>query len=141
VLERFPEIVTRLAGMLDRFTTMLDCVDVAFLPDGILDELPRPSQIGAASIGGVDVNKARIRATLAAVLALAVAPEGFTVAQLAARVHTMTGQTCQEYSTRQAAYDLRKLRRSTTGRQTRPNQALPRAGGGCPHHRRPDRAP
>jgi hypothetical protein len=82
-LEKFPEIVTRLAGMVDRFTTMLDCVDVAFLPDGLLDELPRPCQIGAARIGGVDVNKTRIRATLAAVLALAVAPEGFTVAQLA----------------------------------------------------------
>jgi len=40
VLERFPEILTRLAGTVDRFTTMLDCVDVAFLPDGFLDELP-----------------------------------------------------------------------------------------------------
>ncbi len=39
VLERFPEIVARLAGMLERFCTMLDCVDVGFVPDGILDEL------------------------------------------------------------------------------------------------------
>jgi len=87
------------------------------------------------------VNKARIRATLTAVLALAVAPEGFTVAQLAAKVHTMTGQTCQEYSTRQAAYDLRKLR----GKQlvVKPGRTrrchVPAAAG--PHHRRPDRAP
>lgn len=110
VLERFPQIVTRLAGMVDRFTSMLDCVDSGFLPDGILDELPRPSQIGATRVGGLDVNKARIRAALAAVLALAVAPEGFTVAQLAAKVQAMTGQTDDEYSTRQAAYDLRKLR-------------------------------
>jgi len=110
VLERFPQIVTRLAGMVDRFTSMLDCVDSGFLPDGILDELPRPSQIGATRVGGLDVNKARIRAALAAVLALAVAPEGFTVAQLAAKVQAMTGQTDDEYSTRQAGYDLRKLR-------------------------------
>lgn len=56
------------------------------------------------------MNKTRIRAVLAAVLALAVAPDGFTVAQLAAKAQTMTGQTDGEYSTRQAAYDLRKLR-------------------------------
>ena len=99
-----------LAGMVDRFTSMLDCVDVAFLPDGILDQLPTPSQIGATRVGGVDVNKPRARAALAAVLALAVAPGGFTVADLAAKVHSLTGQTAQDYTVRQAAYDLRKLR-------------------------------
>ena len=46
VLDRFPDIVARLAGMLERFCTTLDCVDVAFLPDGILDQLPQPSTIG-----------------------------------------------------------------------------------------------
>lgn len=74
MIEKFPDVVTRLAGMVDRFTTMLDCVDVGFLPDGMLDELPTPSTIGATRVGGVDVNKPRIRAALAAVLALAVAP-------------------------------------------------------------------
>lgn len=44
------------------------------------------------------------------VLALAVAPAGFTLADLAAKVRTMTGQTDDDYSLRQAAYDLRKLR-------------------------------
>lgn len=47
VLPKCPAIVARLAGMVDRFTSMLDCVDVAFLPDGILDRLPVASQIGA----------------------------------------------------------------------------------------------
>jgi hypothetical protein len=42
-LERFPAIVTQLAAMVDRFCTALDCVDVGFLPDGTLDELPLPS--------------------------------------------------------------------------------------------------
>jgi hypothetical protein len=110
VLERFPEIVTRLGTMVDRFTTMLDCVDIGFLPDGILDELPTASQIGATRVGGVDLNKPRIRAALAAASALAVGPDGFTVADFAARVHAMTGQTEADYSIRQAAYDLRKLR-------------------------------
>jgi len=110
VLEKFPDIVARLAGMVDRFTTMLDCVDVGFLPDGILDQLPTPSQIGATRVDGVDINKPRTRAALAAVLALAVSPDGFTVADLAAKVQSLTGQTKSGYTVQQAAYDLRKLR-------------------------------
>ncbi|MGH3321846.1 MAG: hypothetical protein ACRDN9_17065 [Streptosporangiaceae bacterium] len=98
--------------MVDRFTSMLDCVDVGFLPDGLLDQLPAPSQIGATRLGGVDINKPRTRAALAAVLALwgAVAPDGFTVADLAAKVRSLTSQTADAYTVRQAAYDLRKLR-------------------------------
>jgi hypothetical protein len=110
VLEKFPVIVARLAGMLDRFTSMLDCVDVGFLPDGILDQLPLATQVGATRVGGVDTNKIRIRNALSAVLALAVAPDGFTVADLTAKVHALTGLTSADYSSRQAAYDLRKLR-------------------------------
>ena len=52
MLEKFPDITTRLAEMVDRFTTMLDCVDVGFLPDGILDQLPpgpRPGQPESAA--------------------------------------------------------------------------------------------
>ena len=37
---QFPEIVTRLAGMAERFCTALDCVDIGFLPDGTLDRAP-----------------------------------------------------------------------------------------------------
>ena len=110
ILDKFPAIVTRLVGMVDRFTSMLDCVDVAFLPDGILDELPAPSQIGATRVGGIDVNQPRTRNALAAVLALAVAPDGFTVADLADKVRSLTGHTDDQYTVRQAAYDLRKLR-------------------------------
>ena len=40
---------TRLTGMVDRFTSMLDCVDVAFLLDGILDQLP-PAKPSSAMI-------------------------------------------------------------------------------------------
>jgi hypothetical protein len=105
---KFPEIVTRLAGMAERFGTTLDCVDIGFLPDGALDALPLPSRIGATRVGGIDLNKPRIRAALAAVLALSAAPGGFTVADLAAKVQTTGGQT--SYTIRQAAYDLRKLR-------------------------------
>ena len=56
------------------------------------------------------MNIPRVRAALAAALALAVAPAGFTVAQFTAQVRPMTGQTPDDYTTRQDAYDLRKLR-------------------------------
>jgi len=94
--------------MADRFATTLDCADISFLADGTLDELPLPSRLGATRVGGIDLNKPRIRAALAAALALAAAPHGFTVAEHAARVRQMSGQA--DYTIRQGAYDLRKLR-------------------------------
>jgi hypothetical protein len=109
-LDKFAQITTRLTAMVDRFTSMLDCVDVGFLPDGILDQLPAPSKLAGTRIGGIDMNVPRVRAALAAALALAVAPTGFTVAQFTAQVRAMTGQTPEDYSSRQGAYDLRKLR-------------------------------
>lgn len=110
VLEHYSEITARLRTMTEAFCTTLDCVDVSFIPDGLLDELPQASTLGAARVGGIDMNQARMRATIAAVLALAIAPAGFTVSDLATNVHTMTGQTDNDYTIRQAAYDLRKLR-------------------------------
>ena len=94
--------------MTDRFATTLDCADIGFIADGTLDELPLPSRLGTTRVGGIDLNKPRIRAALAAALALTAAPHGFTVAEFTARVQTMTGQA--SYTIRQAAYDLRKLR-------------------------------
>jgi hypothetical protein len=107
-LENFAEIITLLAGMADRFATALDCADTGFLPDGVLDQLPLPAQGGTGRIAGVDLNKPRIRAALSAALALAAAPGGFTVAEHAAKVRQIAGH--DGYTTRQAAYDLRKLR-------------------------------
>jgi hypothetical protein len=106
-LDKFGAIVARLTEMVDRFTSMLDCVDIGFLPDRLLDQLPQPSQIGAVRVDGVDTNKPRTRNTLAAVTALAMAPDGFTVADLAHQVRHLTGT---DYTVRQANHDLRKLR-------------------------------
>jgi hypothetical protein len=78
---------------------------------GTLDQLPLPARVGATRVGGIDLNKPRARAILAAVLALAPAPAGFTVTDLAARVTAMTRH--HGYTIRQAAYDLRKLRERT----------------------------
>ena len=110
MIEKFPEIVTRLAGIVERFATALDCVDTGFLGDDILDELPTGTQLGATRVGGVDLNKPRLHDALRAALALAPAPNGFTVAEFTAKVHALTGHDHTGYSVRQAGYDLRKLR-------------------------------
>jgi hypothetical protein len=110
VLDRFGQIVARLAAMTERFCTMLDCVDIGFIADGVLEDLPSPSRIGSARVAGIDLNQPRTRNAFSAVLALAVAPNGFTVADFNAKVQGMTGQTEGKYSLRQAAYDLRRLR-------------------------------
>jgi hypothetical protein len=107
-LDNFDQIIARLAGMADRFATALDCADVGFLPDGLLDALPLPVQSGAGRIAGIDLNKPRIRTALSAALALAAAPGGFTAAEFTAEVRHLTRH--DGYTTRQAAYDLRKLR-------------------------------
>ena len=51
-----------------------------------------------------------MRDALRAALALAPAPHGFTVGDFAAKVHAKTGTSDADYTIRQAAYDLRKLR-------------------------------
>jgi hypothetical protein len=121
VLDNFPTIIGKLAGMVDRFCTTLDCVDHTFIADGLLDELPSPAQVGATRVGGVDLNKPRIRHALSAVLALSAASGGFTVAEFTAKVHAMTGHT--GYTIRQAAYDLR----NSAARTSSPNPAGPGA--------------
>ena len=138
-LEKFPDIVARLAGMAGRFCTMLDCVDTGFIPGGLLDELPLPAQVGATRTGGLDLNKPRMRAVLAAALALAIAPGGFTVADLAARVSAMPGH--DGYTIRNAAYDLRKLRgKHLADKPGRTRRYL--ISPGCrPHHQRPAHPP
>jgi hypothetical protein len=110
VLERFPIIVARLTCILERFLTTLDCVDVAFISDDALDQLPRPSRVGKVRVGGVDLNNPRMRAALGAVLALGPAPIGFGVARFRAQILSMTGQSQADYTQRHAAYDLKKLR-------------------------------
>jgi hypothetical protein len=59
-LAHFDQMIAALAGMTDRFATALDCADVSFLPDGILDQLPQPATIGATRTGGIDLNKPRL---------------------------------------------------------------------------------
>ena len=108
VVDRFPQIVAQLFGMLERFLSTLDCVDVAFISDQMLDQLPLPSRLGKTRVGGIDLNNRRIRTTLTALLALSPSPRGFSLSELQAKVHSMTGR--HDYTKRETAYDLKKLR-------------------------------
>jgi hypothetical protein len=81
----------------------LDCVNTGFLGDGVLDKLPAGSTLDATRIGGVDLNKPRMRDALRAALALAPARNGFTVAEFTAKAHALTGADHCGYSIRQAA--------------------------------------
>lgn len=108
VLEKLPEMVTRLSSMVERFLEVLRCTGTAWISDGSLEALPKPSRVGKTRVGGIDINQARIRAVMAGVLALAPAPQGFSASQVAAKVRQILG--IDDYQPRQAAYDLKKLR-------------------------------
>ena len=108
MLDRFCEIVTALAGMLDRLLTVCDCVHASFADDHTLDQLPQPGYLGATRLGGIDINQPRARAALSAALSLAACPAGFTAADFTTKVQAITGDT--GYTARQGAYDIRKLR-------------------------------
>jgi hypothetical protein len=105
-LDKFPEVVARLKGVLERFADALSCIDQCFIADDMLEQLPTASQVGNTIVGGIDLNKTRMRAVVEAVIALSASPNGFTASDIAARVR----QRCTPYGPRHAAYDLKKLR-------------------------------
>ena len=107
-LEKFCAVVQHLRAMLERFMDVLSCMDQCFVGARILEELPRGTEVGKTRVGGIDVNRPRMRCVIQAVLALACYSGGFTVAQLAQQVRRFCPE--QEYGSRQAAYDLKKLR-------------------------------
>jgi len=106
----FPEIVSRLREMLERFLGVLACVDVASISCDAWDTLRAPSRVSETSVPGVDISKPRVRALTRAVMALAPQPGGFTIKDLTAKVREIAHLSADTYSTSNAAYDLRKLR-------------------------------
>jgi hypothetical protein len=106
-LPNFSEIVLRLKEILKRFLNALRCIDISSISENSLDDWHKPSQVGQTRVGGVDINKARMRAVMQAVIALSCAPHGFQSADLAVKVQENMGSP---YTPRQAAYDLKKLR-------------------------------
>ena len=106
----FPDIVTRLRDILERFLNAVGCMNACFVSDATLEKLPEAARIGHTRVGGVDLNKPRMRRTAEALLALSASPAGFTTSDLVRQVYAMTGQPESEYGARRAAYDIKKLR-------------------------------
>lgn len=109
-VSRFVDMVGALRGMVVRFLDVLHCVDIGCIDAGLLEALPDGSRVGRSRVGGVDINRPRMRAVLRAVTALSAKPDGFRARDVAAKVRDLTGWTEERYGTRRASYDLKKLR-------------------------------
>jgi hypothetical protein len=111
-LEKFPRILVQAKEILERFMDALSCIDQCFIADSMLEELPAPSSVGKTKVGGIDLNKARMRWVVEALIALSVSPSplGFTASELARQVRLLSNQAESDYGPRRAAYDLKKLR-------------------------------
>ena len=109
ILEKLPIMLAKLQRMAIDFLNVLQAAHRSFLEEGLLDTLPQPIRTGSRRLAGVDLQKARMRTVTEAVLALAPKPGGFTAKELARKVNESTG-TASAYRSRQAAYDLSKLR-------------------------------
>jgi hypothetical protein len=108
ILERFPSVIGYLKSVMGRFLSTLSAIDAAFLSDAAWEQLPLPSQVGNTRVGGIDLQKPRMRAVMSAVIALAASPNGFTASQLAGKIRSLSGAT--DYGPTHAAYDLKKFR-------------------------------
>jgi hypothetical protein len=100
-LEKFPRIVVEAKGILERFMNALSCIDQCFIADSLLEQLPDPSWIGKTKVGGIDLNKPRIRWVVDAVITLSSSPTGFTASQLACHVQLLSNQGQSDYGVRQ----------------------------------------
>jgi hypothetical protein len=96
--------------MLQRFLDALSCIDQCFIADDMLENLPAASHVGKTLVGGIDLNKSRMRWVVEGVIALSALPGGFTASELAAHVCAISRQSQSQYGPRRAAYDLKKLR-------------------------------
>lgn len=109
-LSHLCEMISTLRANVIRFLNALSYIHVSFIDDGALDELHRPSRVGEHRVAGVDINQPRMRTVLSAVISLAPKPGGFSVADVASKIREIMGCSDTQYGTRQASYDLQKLR-------------------------------
>jgi hypothetical protein len=112
-----PTLLERMADMLVRFLDTVQAAHVSFLDAGTFEGLTEPTMRGTRRLAGIDLNKARNRHVVDAVIELSTRPDGFTVAQLAATVRQRSGQDAAAYSARNAAYDLAKMAGKTLVRR------------------------
>jgi DNA-binding transcriptional ArsR family regulator len=110
LIEKLPIMLNKLQDMTIGFLNVVQAAHRSFLPDEALDSLIKPSQRGNRRLAGVDLQQPRIQAVSQAALALAAKPEGFTVKELAEKTRQLHPDDAADYTQRQAAYDLMKLR-------------------------------
>jgi hypothetical protein len=110
VLDKLPELLKRMREMLIRFLGTVQAAHVAFLDEGAFESWSKPTQRGTRRLAGIDLNKVRNRHVVDAVVALSTRPSGFTLAQVAEAVQQRAGRSLKAYSSRNAAYDLAKLK-------------------------------
>jgi hypothetical protein len=110
VLDKLPELLKRMREMLVRFLGTVQAAHVAFLDEGAFERWSKPTQRGTQRLAGIDLDKARNRHVVDAVVALSTRPGGFTLAQVAEAVQQRAGHSLKAYSARNAAYDLAKLK-------------------------------
>jgi hypothetical protein len=109
MLDKLPALLGRMRDMLVRFLDTIQAAHVSFLDVGAFEGLTEPTTRGTRRLAGIDLNKARNRRMVDAVIELSTKPDGFTVAQLAETVRQRSGQDASTYSARNAAYDLAKM--------------------------------
>ena len=110
-LPYFHEIPQKLSAFLDNFLNNLEYTDTPFIEDDILARWSERGYFNNKPIAGLKFNCQRQDAVMNAVLQLnGLCPDGFQSGQVAAKVREITGWPDAEYSTRKAAYDLKKLR-------------------------------
>jgi hypothetical protein len=110
LLHNLPALLQQMDGMLVRFLNTLKVAHISFLDQGAFERWTEPTTRGARRLAGIDLNKVRNRHLIDAVVGLSTHPHGFTVGELAQVVRERSDWNVQQYSARQAAYDLAKLR-------------------------------
>jgi hypothetical protein len=110
ILERYQEIINALREMVEHFTQVLDCVDASFIHNDLLRQWSLPGTFHGYPVAGIDVNAPRMRAVTQAFVALSTRKDGFRTIDLANIVNDIFVSQSICYSSRQAAYDLKKFR-------------------------------
>jgi len=108
VIARFVTIAQMLRNILYRFMSQIHCIDVSFIDSHDLFSWHLPTITKMEHIPGLDLNNQRIRAVMESLIALSIDPFEITTPKLAQKVREYIGDN--NYTTRQAAYDLKKFR-------------------------------
>src|SRR6516162_4866361 len=76
VLDKLPDLLKRMREMLVRFLGTVQAAHVAFLDEGAFERWSKPTQRGTRRLAGIDLNKARNRHVVDAVVGLSTRPGG-----------------------------------------------------------------